>query len=89
MGNMLLDMMGLLTRKKVTKTGEDQDFLVLGKTPKLDVDMMFTAPKMHNELIRLKDLKAYFDVGEISGSGSERTIPIDQRKKISLFSSYN
>lgn len=76
MGNMLLDMMGLLTRKKVTKTGEDQDFLVLGKTPKLDVDMMFTAPKMHNELIRLKDLKAYFDVGEISGSGSERTIPM-------------
>ena len=76
MGNMLLDMMGLLTRKKVTKTGEDQDFLVLGRTPKLDVDMMFTAPKMHNELIRLKDLKAYFDVGEISGSGSERTIPM-------------
>lgn len=76
MGNMLLDMMGLLTRKKVTKTGEDQDFLVLGKTPKLDVDMMFTAPKMHNELIRLKDLKAYFDVGEISGSGSERSIPM-------------
>ena len=74
MGNMLLDMMGLLTRKKVTKTGEDQDFLVLGKTPKLDVDMMFTAPKMHNELIRLKDLKAYFDVGEITGNGSPRSI---------------
>lgn len=76
MGNMLLDMMGLLTRKKVTKTGEDHDFLVLGKTPKLDVDMMFTSPKMYNELIKLKDLKAYFDVGEISGSGSERTIPM-------------
>ena len=75
MGNILIDMMGLLTRKKVVKTYEDTDFLVLGRRPNPD-DSMFNTPKMHNELISLKDLRAQFDMGEVTGSGTTDFYPI-------------
>lgn len=75
MGNILIDMMGLLTRKRVVKKTEETDFLVLGRRPNPD-DSMFNTPKMYNELISIKDLKAEFDEGEISGGGTLNTIPL-------------
>ena len=52
MGNILIDMMGLLNRKRVVKNTEDTDYLVLGRRPNPD-DSMFNTPKMHNELIQM------------------------------------
>ena len=73
MGNILQDMMGLLSRKKVVKEAEPTDFILLGRTPNPD-DSMFVTPKMNNQLITVKDLKALFDEGEISGGGTVNTI---------------
>ena len=73
MGNILQDMMGLLSRKKVVKEAEPTDFILLGRTPNPD-DSMFVTPKMNNQLITVKDLKAVFDEGEISGGGTVNTI---------------
>ena len=73
MGNILQDMMGLLSRKKVVKEVEATDFILLGRTPNPE-DSMFVTPKMTNELITIKDLKLYFDGGEVSGSGTLDTI---------------
>ena len=55
MGNILIDMMGLLS-KRVVKTYEDTDMLVLGRRPNAD-DSIFNTPKMHNELISIKILE--------------------------------
>jgi hypothetical protein len=55
MGNILQDMMGLLSRKKVVKEVEPTDFILLGRTPNPD-DSMFVNPKMNNQLITIKDL---------------------------------
>jgi hypothetical protein len=73
MGNILQDMMGLLSRKKVVKEVEPTDFILLGRTPNPE-DSMFVTPKMNNQLITIKDLKAHFDEGEISGGGTVNTI---------------
>ena len=73
MGNILQDMMGLLSRKKVVKEVESTDLILLGRTPNPD-DSMFVVPKMNNQLITIKDLKAHFDEGEISGGGTVNTI---------------
>ena len=62
MGNILQDMMGLLSRKKVVKEVEATDFILLGRTPNPD-DSMFVNPKMNNQLITVKDLKLHFDEG--------------------------
>ena len=75
MGNILQDMMGLLSRKKVVKEVESTDFILLGRTPNPE-DSMFVNPKMNNQLITIKDLKAHFDEGEISGGGTVNTIPV-------------
>lgn len=75
MGNILQDMMGLLSRKKVVKEVESTDFLVLGRTPNPE-DSMFVTPKMTNELISIKDLKSHFDVGEVTGSGTTGFFPL-------------
>ena len=75
MGNILQDMMGLLSRKKVVKEVESTDFLVLGRTPNPE-DSMFVTPKMTNELITIKDLKSHFDVGEVTGSGTTGFLPV-------------
>jgi len=75
MGNILQDMMGLLSRKKVVKEVESTDLILLGRTPNPD-DSMFINPKMNNQLITIKDLKAYFDEGEISGGGTVDRVPI-------------
>ena len=75
MGNILQDMMGLLSRKKVVKEVEPTDFILLGRTPNPE-DSMFVTPKMTNELITIKDLKLHFDEGEVSGSGTLNTIPL-------------
>lgn len=75
MGNILQDMMGLLSRKKVVKEVESTDFILLGRTPNPE-DSMFVNPKMNNQLITIKDLKAHFDEGEISGGGTVNTVPI-------------
>tara|TARA_R110000744_G_scaffold155439_1_gene270722 strand:+ start:956 stop:2875 length:1920 start_codon:yes stop_codon:yes gene_type:complete len=56
MGNILLDMMGLLSRKRVVKNTEDTDYVVLGRTPN-PTDGMFTSPKMTNELITIGNLR--------------------------------
>lgn len=69
MGNILIDMMGLLNRKRVVKNTEDTDYLVLGRRPNPD-DSMFNTPKMYNELISIKDLKAGINSSEVSGSGT-------------------
>ncbi len=73
MGNILQDMMGLLSRKKVVKEVESTDLILLGRTPNPE-DSMFVTPKMNNQLITIKDLKAHFDQGEISGGGTVNTI---------------
>jgi hypothetical protein len=73
MGNILQDMMGLLSRKKVVKEVEPTDLILLGRTPNPE-DSMFVVPKMNNQLITIKDLKAHFDEGEISGGGTVNTI---------------
>ena len=65
MGNILIDMMGLLSRKRVVKTYDYTDMLVLGRRPNAD-DSIFNTPKMHNELISIKDLRAQFDTGEVT-----------------------
>ena len=75
MGNILIDMMGLLSRKRVVKTYEDTDMLVLGRRPNAD-DSIFNTPKMHNELISIKDLRAQFDTGEVTGSGTTGYLPV-------------
>ena len=75
MGNILIDMMGLLSRKRVVKTYEDTDMLVLGRRPNAD-DSIFNTPKMHNELISIKDLRAQFDTGEVTGSGTTGFLPV-------------
>ena len=75
MGNILQDMMGLLSRKKVVKEAERTDFILLGRTPNPE-DSMFVTPKMTNELITIQDLKLYFEQGEVSGSGTLNTIPL-------------
>jgi hypothetical protein len=75
MGNILIDMMGLLSRKRVVKKYEDTDFIVLGRRPNPD-DSMFNTPKMYNELISMKDLRAAFDVGEVTGSGTTGFLPV-------------
>ena len=75
MGNILIDMMGLLNRKRVVKKTEDTDYLVLGRRPNPD-DSMFNTPKMYNELISIKDLKAGINSGEVTGSGTTNFIPI-------------
>tara|TARA_B110001450_G_scaffold49496_1_gene46099 strand:+ start:2207 stop:3790 length:1584 start_codon:yes stop_codon:yes gene_type:complete len=75
MGNILIDMMGLLNRKRVVKNTEDTDYLVLGRRPNPD-DSMFNTPKMHNELISIKDLKAGINSGEVTGSGTTNYIPV-------------
>ena len=75
MGNILQDMMGLLSRKKVVTESEPTDFILLGRTPNPE-DSMFVTPKMNNQLITIKDLKAQFDAGEISGGGTVNTIPL-------------
>ena len=77
MGNILIDMMGLLSRKRVVKTYEDTDMLVLGRRPNAD-DSIFNTPKMHNELISLKDLRAQFGTGEgeVTGTGTTNTLPL-------------
>jgi len=75
MGNILQDMMGLLSRKKVVKEVEPTDLIILGRTPNPE-DSMFVTPKMNNQLITIKDLKAHFDEGEISGGGTLNTIPV-------------
>lgn len=75
MGNILQDMMGLLSRKKVVKEVEATDFILLGRTPNPE-DSMFVTPKMTNELITIKDLKLHFEQGEVSGSGTLNTIPL-------------
>ena len=75
MGNILIDMMGLLSRKRVVKTYEDTDMLVLGRRPNAD-DSIFNTPKMHNELISMKDLRAQFDTGEVTGSGTNGFFPV-------------
>ncbi|MDA8031888.1 MAG: hypothetical protein MPK62_12360, partial [Alphaproteobacteria bacterium] len=69
------DMMGLLSRKRVVKTYEDTDMLVLGRRPNAD-DSIFNTPKMHNELISIKDLRAQFDTGEVTGSGTTGFLPV-------------
>jgi len=69
MGNILQDMMGLLSRKKVVKKIEETDLLVLGRQPNPE-DSMFVTPKMSNELISIKDLRASFDEGEVTGEGT-------------------
>jgi hypothetical protein len=56
MGNILLDMMGLLSRKRVVQNTEDTDYVVLGRTPN-PTDGMFTSPKMTNELITIGNLR--------------------------------
>ena len=75
MGNILIDMMGLLSRKRVVKKYEDTDMLVLGRRPNAD-DSIFNTPKMHNELISIKDLRAQFDTGEVTGSGTTGFLPV-------------
>ena len=75
MGNILIDMMGLLNRKRVVKKTEDTDYLVLGRRPNPD-DSMFNTPKMYNELISIKDLKAGINSGEVTGSGTTNYIPV-------------
>ena len=75
MGNILIDMMGLLSRKRVVKKYEDTDFIVLGRRPNPD-DSMFNTPKMYNELISMKDLRSAFDVGEVTGSGTTGFLPV-------------
>ena len=75
MGNILQDMMGLLSRKKVVKEVEATDFILLGRTPNPE-DSMFVTPKMTNELITIKDLKLHFELGDVSGSGTTQTLPI-------------
>ena len=75
MGNILIDMMGLLNRKRVAKKTEDTDYLVLGRRPNPD-DSMFNTPKMYNELISIKDLKAGINSGEVTGSGTTNFIPV-------------
>lgn len=75
MGNILIDMMGLLNRKRVVKKTEDTDYLVLGRRPNPD-DSMFNTPKMYNELISIKDFKAGINSGEVTGSGITNFIPI-------------
>jgi len=75
MGNILIDMMGLLNRKRVVKNTEDTDYLVLGRRPNPD-DSMFNTPKMYNELISIKDLKAGINSGEVTGSGTTNYIPV-------------
>ena len=69
MGNILQDMMGLLSRKKVVKKVDETDLLVLGRQPNPE-DSMFVTPKMTNELISIKDLRASFDEGEVTGEGT-------------------
>ena len=56
MGNILQDMMGLLSRNKIVKEVELTDYLVLGRTPNPEGGM-FVSPKMTNELITVGDLK--------------------------------
>ena len=56
MGNILQDMMGLLSRDKIVKEVELTDYLVLGRTPNPEGGM-FVSPKMTNELITVGDLK--------------------------------
>jgi len=75
MGNILIDMMGLLSRKRVVKTYEDTDMLVLGRRPNAD-DSIFNTPKMHNELISMKDFRAQFGTGDITGTGTTNTLPL-------------
>lgn len=75
MGNILQDMMGLLSRKKVVTESEPTDFILLGRTPNPE-DSMFVTPKMNNQLITIKDLKAQFDAGEISGGGTVDRVPL-------------
>ena len=73
MGNILQDMMGLLSRKKVVKEAEPTDFILLGRTPNPE-DSMFVTPKMNNQLITVKDLRREIGEGEISGGGTVNTI---------------
>ena len=75
MGNILIDMMGLLSRKRVVKTYEDTDMLVLGRRPNAD-DSIFNTPKMYNELISMKDFRAQFGTGDVTGTGTTNTLPL-------------
>ena len=75
MGNILIDMMGLLSRKRVVKKYEDTDFIVLNRRPKPEKRKNNT-PKMYNELISMKDLRAQFDTGEVTGSGTTGFLPV-------------
>jgi len=69
MGNILQDMMGLLSRKKVVKKTEPGDYLVLGRMQGPEGIYAYD-PKMDNRLISLRDLRAEFDEGEVTGSGT-------------------
>ena len=79
MGNILQDMMGLLSRKKVVKEMENNDHLVLGRTNGPEgLSGIFSDPKMDNRLITFHDFKREieFDAGLVEGSGTTNQIPI-------------
>lgn len=79
MGNILQDMMGLLSRKKVVKEMENNDHLVLGRTNGPEgLSGIFSDPKMDNRLITFHDFKREieFDNGLVEGSGTTNQIPL-------------
>ena len=79
MGNILQDMMGLLSRKKVVKEMENSDHLVLGRNNGPEgLSGIFSDPKMDNKLITFHDFKREieFDNGLVEGSGTTNTIPL-------------
>ncbi len=65
MGNILIDMMGLLNRKRVVKKTEDTDYLVLGRRPNPD-DSMFNTPAVYPTYVSMLTLEWLKDLGGIA-----------------------